>query len=743
MKNPTLDFAIDYVSRHPGRYLFPIMPGRKMPPLVQDNLNAASNDPEQIIAWHTRCPGCNWGLALAKSGLIVADVDRKAGKHGGSTYADLDLLYGFPATESVATPSGGLHHYYSGKHIFALGKSGFGDGMDSPNYVLIAGCTLKDGGEYKAAPETLAETADAPAWFYEVLKPKTATASVDQVAVVDWDKPENIEIARDYLSDDAPAAVEGDNGDQTTLYVAMTLHDLAISEGLAFELMAELYNPRCEPEWDLDGHAKTLRQKVRNAYAYASRVAPGGATAEADFADDPAPESTAEQLADADTAARVAKEVKAQKEIEKLVADWAYIGQQRQFIRRHDWCLYDFVSFNNYFTYIKPKGRTSRMTIGEYLLRQPPSPKSIARYNTFCYEPGKPQAFQGDFNLYMPPDIEAKEGDTSLWNAHLEYLFPDSESRDHVLNWCAWVLQNLDKKPRHALVIRGEKHGTGKSFIAEVLTRLVGERNHRAIAQSDLELPHNGWAMHTKLVTVEEIRAASSPGAIIKKLHSMISQDKLNVDEKNMKPIMLRNVMAFFLMSNKVDAIPMDDSDRRYLIIQTDVGPKVDAYYNERDGLYALLHNPEALTAIKWELEHRDLGDYTGAGRAPFTEAKAAMIEESADGIQQWMMEHAGEAPLNQRLITLSEITLEMPKHLHRSRMEAAIRDVLQRRFNGVAIENQIRPEGRNGPKLRVWAIGPRAKETAGLKGFELNIIYRRERGLRPVTAGRVPEPWE
>ena len=44
----------------------------------------------------------------------------------------------------------------------------------------------------------------------------------------------------------------------------------------------------CVPLWEYDD----LKVKVRNAYAYATRNAPGADTAAADFADDPAPEIT-------------------------------------------------------------------------------------------------------------------------------------------------------------------------------------------------------------------------------------------------------------------------------------------------------------------------------------------------------------------------------------------------------------------------------------------------------------------
>src|ERR1700722_14245329 len=67
----TLALAVDYVEKHLGvRYLFPIKPGAKFPPLIKDNLAQASNDPAQLRAWEAKWPGCNWGLSHRISNVL-------------------------------------------------------------------------------------------------------------------------------------------------------------------------------------------------------------------------------------------------------------------------------------------------------------------------------------------------------------------------------------------------------------------------------------------------------------------------------------------------------------------------------------------------------------------------------------------------------------------------------------------------------------------------------------------------
>ena len=108
MLDSSLEIALDFIAAHPNAYIFPVKRLEKSPPLVKNDLIVASNDPKQIRKWHDTWRGCNWGVALKKSKLLVMDVDRKAGKNGQETLDNLELEYGvLPDTMTVMSPSGG------------------------------------------------------------------------------------------------------------------------------------------------------------------------------------------------------------------------------------------------------------------------------------------------------------------------------------------------------------------------------------------------------------------------------------------------------------------------------------------------------------------------------------------------------------------------------------------------------------------------------------------------------------
>jgi hypothetical protein len=268
---PTIGYALAFTERLPQATLFPIFPGKKDPPMFKRNLTLASNSASFLKMWHRKFRRCNWGCALGKSGLIVADVDTKEGKQGQQTFDDLAMLYEWPETMAVRTPSGGRHLYYIGPHTFAL--NGLGPDIDVPNYTLIPGSVLENG-RYEFMNDLPAVS--APQWMLDLLAAKRNRAVLinTRPAVIDLDLAGNVAWAIHYLKNEAAPSIMGKGGEFTLLKVAMSLRDMGISQEMAVELINEHYNneEHCDPPW---WEGNELEQKIANAYAYASKTRMG------------------------------------------------------------------------------------------------------------------------------------------------------------------------------------------------------------------------------------------------------------------------------------------------------------------------------------------------------------------------------------------------------------------------------------------------------------------------------------
>ena len=151
-----------------GLHMFPLRPGSKEPFSKADMSGqgwpeyAAASELE-IMRWHERFPGCNWGIACGPSGLAVIDVDCKPGKPNGfETLAALEREHGpLRSGAVVRTPSGGEHRYFYGQ--VASRAHALGPGVDvksAGGYVLTPGSVI-DGKAYRCVTDDVTPSGPA------------------------------------------------------------------------------------------------------------------------------------------------------------------------------------------------------------------------------------------------------------------------------------------------------------------------------------------------------------------------------------------------------------------------------------------------------------------------------------------------------------------------------------------------------------------------------------------------------
>lgn len=272
-----LDAALSWAAR--GFRVFPLAEGTKDQPLCSFTKEASTDEALIRAWWSDPMTGAvrSHNVGVLTTDMVVVDVDVRNAKPGLVNF--LNLAGGFD-TLTVRTPSGGYHCYYSGPDSAGRqGKHGLGEGIDirsHGNYVVAPG-SLTPEGVYSVAldyPVVPVPPAIAVRLRPPLTRDTAASFTLDET-------PGLVARAIAFLqSDQAPVAVEGENGDDTTYRVACRLRDLGVSPQGAFALMLTHWNDRCDPPWEPDD----LNVKIENAYNYATGVL-GQMSPETHFAD--------------------------------------------------------------------------------------------------------------------------------------------------------------------------------------------------------------------------------------------------------------------------------------------------------------------------------------------------------------------------------------------------------------------------------------------------------------------------
>ncbi|CAN7549358.1 bifunctional DNA primase/polymerase [Rhizobium sp. LjRoot30] len=268
-----------------GFRIFPLSPRSKKPPRDFAWKEEATTDPDRIREWWKADANYNVGVATG-GGTIVVDADTKEGAPGLASLEMLELACGMPKSFRVQTPSGGMHVYLRVDQTHRNRVHSIPDypGIDirSDNGYVVGPGSVVDGKPYVAIPGAI-EPAGAEVEAALLANAPTHTVADSKAPAVELDLPAHVELAKEYLVNRAPEAVEGAGGNETTYTVAARCREYGLTQEATLEIMLEHWNEtKAFPAW-LPADLQTV---VANAYRYATGSWGGGmAVAEFDVVD--------------------------------------------------------------------------------------------------------------------------------------------------------------------------------------------------------------------------------------------------------------------------------------------------------------------------------------------------------------------------------------------------------------------------------------------------------------------------
>jgi len=280
-------------------------------------------------------------------------------------------------------------------------------------------------------------------------------------------------------------------------------------------------------------------------------------------------------------------------------------------------------------------------------------PATYVALDVFCIEtvvrgiyfPGATPIFQLTgmkcVNTYRPSSVPKEaskldfDGHTAIKvvQAHLMRLCNGrKEVAEHLTDYLAHNVQDPGKKIRHSPVIQAIE-GDGKSLLGTLLALTMGEPNVRVIAPEVISKgDFNGWAEGACVGVLEEIRLqGQNRFDVLNSVKPCVTNDTISIHRKHLDPYNAPNTINYIAFTNHKDALPLDDTDRRWLVIfapwdsikqfEEVVGCSESEYFER---LHEMIYKHSAQLR-RWLLD-RDLSAFKRHGRAPDTEEKKIMV---------------------------------------------------------------------------------------------------------------------
>lgn len=256
------------------------------------------------------------------------------------------------------------------------------------------------------------------------------------------------------------------------------------------------------------------------------------------------------------------------------------------------------------------------------------------------YEPGKAQFIIEDgkryFNTWKGWGCEPEKGDVSLWLWLIDQVFKNAkpEHKKWFIQWCAYPLQNPGTKMYSCPILFGQLKGTGKSLLGLTLKEIYGG-NGAEITDTQLEDERNVFAAEKQFVLANEV-TGSDKRTMVGRLRNLITQHEVVINKKFVPDYVVRDTINYFFTSNHIDAVYMEDDERRFFVHEV-LGPRLVDVDGEKVKAYdRWLRSGEAARHVFFYLLNVDLEGFDPTAPAPSTASKAAMVAASRTEVENW-----------------------------------------------------------------------------------------------------------
>lgn len=415
----------------------------------------------------------------------------------------------------------------------------------------------------------------------------------------------------------------GQGRSRELFFVGLDAHDFGLEISDAIKI-GEQVNATCfdSPESDA-----VLRHQIESGYRY-SRLDFGEKARLFETADEKENKKEREQ------------EEKAQKIREKFIG-WIYVHAAERFIE----CESGFTL-------------TTKGQIENYIADKTGVRFQFAKlFALQCFEcadaldfaPNEQKIFEREgkkiYNSYRASceaekDLDFETSAVETFKNHIDYIATTESEAKTLTNYFAFIAQNPGKKLSWAPLIISPTPGIGKSAFSKILEKIVGAHNLSTASSYDLTSDHTDFLADKLCVVVHEVETHEKNA--MAKMKSLITESRFRVVAKYARTYETTNCANFLFLSNRADAMRIDDNDRRLFVIVNRKDAMPRQYYKE---LFETFERGAGF--IVDYLRAVDLSDFEPYARPENTAGKDLLREASKSELTLYLDENFDDKTKN------------------------------------------------------------------------------------------------
>ncbi len=231
------------------------------------------------------------------------------------------------------------------------------------------------------------------------------------------------------------------------------------------------------------------------------------------------------------------------------------------------------------------------------------------------------------------------KGDVRAFHKHISTLCPDSAEAEAFTDYLGHLMQRPWERPTWSPVHISVPQGLGRGILNTLIQDIVSPYYSSPSPKDIFESSFNGFLKNTIWIGVEETNVHAAKG-VSSRLKEIITKTVVDINNKYGKVQSNYSIYPrFFFMANDLDALPIDETDRRFWIFGPDeegYGPKEGNYY---DRMVRRFTDKSFQSAVLYDLLHRDISRFH-PGRIPFKTSLKTEMQQATRSPAQKAIHH-------------------------------------------------------------------------------------------------------
>lgn len=255
----------------------------------------------------------------------------------------------------------------------------------------------------------------------------------------------------------------------------------------------------------------------------------------------------------------------------------------------------------------------NRMTeTGKPFLNRWITDPTIRTYSQIVFSPKKPVSAD-KFNLFTEFEFPPIEGGDITMVQDVLRLITNKDPRvfDYIENWFAHIVQKPYQKTGVCPIIQGDQ-GIGKdsllNFFGGILGLVMGYFFNTTSPEDNVFANFNGATKTAILVKFEEASFTTNK-TYMNKLKSLITKEVETITMKGMESFQLDDFRNFVMTTNANVPIPLEETDRRFMLIQASSERMGDSEYWRK--VHTSFAKPETKSAYYHYLLNKDISNFS------------------------------------------------------------------------------------------------------------------------------------